>query len=88
MSEVAHSEEKTVKANNIKITYDTFGDPSNPALLLIMGLGSQMILWDEIFCKELASKGYWIIRYDNRDVGLSTKFEEAEVPTQWTYFRK
>ena len=88
MSEVAHGEEKTVKANNINITYDTFGDPSSQALLLIMGLGSQMIFWDEIFCKELASKGYWIIRFDNRDVGLSTKFEDAEVPDPMDLFQK
>ncbi len=88
MLDVAHSEEKTVKANNINITYDTFGDPGSQALLLIMGLGSQMIFWDEIFCKELASKGYWVIRFDNRDVGLSTKFEDAEVPNPMDLFQK
>ncbi len=80
MEKVAHSEETTVKANNIEIVYDTFGESSAPPLLLIMGLSSQMIFWDEAFCQELARRGYWVIRFDNRDVGLSTKFDEAGVP--------
>ncbi len=80
MVKVAHSEETTVKANNIEIVYDTFGDSSASPLLLIMGLSSQMIFWDEAFCQELATRGYWVIRFDNRDVGLSTKFDEAGVP--------
>ncbi|MHA2304452.1 MAG: alpha/beta fold hydrolase [Candidatus Hodarchaeales archaeon] len=90
MVEVRQSEEKAVKANNIDIVFDTFSikSTSSPALLLIMGLGSQMILWDEIFCKELASKGYYIIRYDNRDTGLSTKFDDAEVPNPMELFQK
>ncbi len=69
-----------VKANGIQIEYDTFGDSSSPPLLLIMGLAAQMILWDEEFCKQLAAKGHYVIRFDNRDVGLSTKFEEAGIP--------
>ncbi|MFW9854287.1 MAG: alpha/beta fold hydrolase [Candidatus Thorarchaeota archaeon] len=62
------------------MTYDTFGNPSNPALLLIGGLGMQMIGWSEDFCKGIAAKGFWVIRFDNRDVGLSTKFDEAGIP--------
>jgi pimeloyl-ACP methyl ester carboxylesterase len=69
-----------VTANGIQIEYDTFGDSSLPPLLLIMGLGMQMIAWDEDFCKKLVEKGLYVIRFDNRDVGLSTKFEEAGVP--------
>lgn len=69
-----------VTANGIQIEYDTFGDKSSPPLLLIMGLGAQMIHWDEEFCKQLADKGLYVIRFDNRDVGLSTKFEEAGIP--------
>jgi pimeloyl-ACP methyl ester carboxylesterase len=69
-----------VEANNIRIEYDTFGDDNNPPLLLIMGLAAQMIVWDEEFCQMLADKGLFVIRFDNRDVGLSTKFEEAGVP--------
>ncbi|MFX1334308.1 MAG: alpha/beta fold hydrolase [Promethearchaeota archaeon] len=80
MVKIIHSEEATVIANKIEIVYDTFGDPKNPPMLLIMGLSTQMIQWDEAFCHELAKKGFWVIRYDNRDVGLSTKFDEAGIP--------
>ncbi len=69
-----------VTANGIQIEYDTFGDSSAPPLLLIMGLGAQMILWDEEFCEQLAAKGHYVIRFDNRDIGLSTKIDEAGVP--------
>ncbi|MFX1500022.1 MAG: alpha/beta fold hydrolase [Promethearchaeota archaeon] len=68
------------KVNNIELEYDTFGDPSSRPLLLIMGLGAQMIGWDEEFCKKLLEQDFFVIRFDNRDVGLSTKFEEAGVP--------
>ena len=67
-------------ANGIQIEYDTFGDKQSPALLLIMGGGSQMIHWEAEFCELLAGKGFYVIRFDNRDVGLSTKFEEAGIP--------
>lgn len=67
-------------ANNIEIEYDTFGDPSSNPLLLIRGVGSQMISWEEEFCELLVNQGFFVIRFDNRDVGLSTKFEEAGVP--------
>ena len=67
------------KANNIEIEYDTFGDPSSKALLLVSGLSSQMINWEEEFCAKFVDKGFYVIRFDNRDVGLSTKFEEAGV---------
>lgn len=69
-----------VLANGIQIEYETFGEPSSPALLLIAGIGGQMIGWDEELCKEWARKGLYVIRFDNRDVGLSTKMEEAGVP--------
>jgi pimeloyl-ACP methyl ester carboxylesterase len=65
------------KANGIEIEYETFGQPSDPALLLVMGLGAQLLSWDERFCQQLAAQGFYVIRYDNRDVGLSTKFENA-----------
>jgi pimeloyl-ACP methyl ester carboxylesterase len=68
------------KANNIEIEYDTFGDPSSKPLLLIMGLGAQMIRWEEEFCEKLVEHGFYVIRFDNRDVGLSTKFDEAGEP--------
>jgi len=67
-----------LKANGIRIEYDTFGDSSSPPLLLIMGLSGQMILWAGEFCARLAESGLYVIRFDNRDVGLSSKIEEAE----------
>jgi len=70
----------SAQANGIQIEYETFGDPSSRALLLIMGLGGQMIFWDEEVCEQLAERGHHVIRFDNRDVGLSTRFEEEGVP--------
>ena len=69
-----------VTANGIQIEYDTFGDSSFPALLLIAGNGAQMILWDVEFCELLAKTGLFVIRFDNRDSGLSTKFDGAGIP--------
>ncbi len=67
-------------ANGIELEYDTFGDPACPALLLIMGLGSQLISWDPRFCGMLAERGYYVIRFDNRDIGLSTQFDHLPAP--------
>lgn len=58
---------------NIELEYDHFGDPKNPALLLIMGFTAQMVAWEETFCTQLADRGHFVIRFDNRDCGLSTK---------------
>src|SRR5213594_1455295 len=58
--------------NGMEIEYDTFGDPSGAPLVLINGLGAQMVGWDEDFCRLLASRGFRVIRFDNRDCGLST----------------
>ena len=60
-------------ANGIEIAYETMGDPTDPALLLVMGLGAQLISWDDEWCQSLVDRGFFVIRYDNRDVGLSTK---------------
>ena len=59
--------------SGIEIAYETFGDPGEPALLLVMGLGMQMLGWDEELCELLVARGFHVIRFDNRDVGLSTK---------------
>lgn len=64
-----------IKANGLDIFYDEFGDPNAPALLLIMGLGTQMVAWPESFCRDLAGQGFRVIRFDNRDIGLSQKME-------------
>src|SRR2546425_4027074 len=66
--------------NGIDIEYDVFSDRGDRPLLLIMGLGAQMILWDEEFCELLAARDHRVIRFDNRDVGLSTKFDQHGMP--------
>ena len=65
--------------NGIELAYETIGDPSTTPLLLVMGLGMQLIHWDHEFCEALAERGFHVIRFDNRDVGLSTKIH-APVP--------
>ena len=67
-------------ANGIEIEYETFGSPDDPPLLLIMGLGAQLTFWPDDFCSGLAERGFYVIRYDNRDVGLSTYFDDAGQP--------
>ncbi len=69
-----------LQANGLDIHYDEFGDPSGRPLLLVMGLGAQMILWDEDFCELLGERGHRVIRFDNRDVGLSQKLDHLGVP--------
>lgn len=68
------------QANGIEIEYETFGEPTNPAVLLIMGLAAQLTRWPMPLVEDLVARGYFVIRYDNRDVGLSTKFDDAPVP--------
>jgi pimeloyl-ACP methyl ester carboxylesterase len=65
----------TAHVNGIDMEYVTTGDPADPPLLLVMGLGGQLIAWPEAFVEQLAARGFYVIRFDNRDVGLSTKFE-------------
>src|SRR5262245_27409678 len=69
-----------ITANGITIEYDTFGTRSAPPILLIMGLGAQMILWDEEFCAQLAERGHFVVRFDNRDVGMFTKLDALGMP--------
>jgi pimeloyl-ACP methyl ester carboxylesterase len=68
-------------ANGIRLCYETFGDPGDPPMVLIMGLAAQMILWDDEFCAQLAARGFHVIRFDNRDIGLSTRFDGARTPS-------
>ena len=63
----------------IELEYDTFGDKKNPALVLIMGFSAQMVAWDEGFAQMLADRGFFVVRFDNRDVGLSTKLDGVKV---------
>ncbi|MGJ4895038.1 alpha/beta fold hydrolase [Bradyrhizobium oligotrophicum] len=73
MTATAHQPPQTVRANGIDICYEIFGDPAAPPLMLIMGLGGQMIIWYDEFCEQLASRGFRVIRFDNRDIGQSSK---------------
>lgn len=69
-----------IACNGIQIHYETFGLESDPPIFLIMGLGVQMILWHDAFCAMLAAKGFRVIRFDNRDVGLSTHLHHLGSP--------
>jgi pimeloyl-ACP methyl ester carboxylesterase len=66
-----------VAANGINLCYDEVGDAKAPVIVLIMGLGTQMIAWPDAFCLALAQRGFHVVRFDNRDIGLSTKIENA-----------
>lgn len=68
------------KSGDLDIYYEEMGDPANPAVLLIMGLGAQLLLWRNGFCKKLLDKGYRVVRFDNRDVGLSSKLDGLRAP--------
>ena len=75
-----HTPARSARANGIDLTFDTFGNATDPPLLLIMGLGTQMIGWDDAFCAQLAAHGRHVVRFDNRDIGQSTKFTQLGVP--------
>jgi pimeloyl-ACP methyl ester carboxylesterase len=72
--------EQFAPANGIELCYEELGDPAGEPLVLIMGLATQMIHWDEDFCALLGERGYRVIRFDNRDIGRSTKIDSAGVP--------
>lgn len=67
-------------ANGLQIEYETLGDPADPALLLIEGLGGQLIGWPDPFCRALVASGFHVVRFDNRDSGLSSKVEDGPQP--------
>ena len=69
-----------INANGISLHYESLGNDNDPPLLLIMGLAVQMILWPDAFCRMLVDKGFRVIRFDNRDVGLSTHLDHLGVP--------
>jgi pimeloyl-ACP methyl ester carboxylesterase len=72
--------EQFADLGEISLCYETFGDPSDPTILLIMGLATQMIAWRDEFCRELADAGFHVVRFDNRDCGRSTHLD-AKPPT-------
>lgn len=69
-----------VPTTGTEICYETLGSSSDPPILLIMGLGTQMIAWPDDFCRDLASRGNFVVRFDNRDVGRSTHFNDLATP--------
>src|SRR5437879_2868113 len=71
--------EQFAELGPVTLCYETFGDQDDPALLLIMGLGTQMIAWREDFCRMLVDQGFFVIRFDNRDVGRSTSMKGRPV---------
>jgi len=72
--------EQLADVGDVTLCYETFGDPADAPLLLIMGLATQMIAWDDDFCRELAGRGFFVIRFDNRDIGRSSHID-GPVPT-------
>lgn len=70
----------TASANGIQIEYDEFGDAGAPAIVMIMGFAAQLVVWPESLCQSLAERGFRVIRFDNRDVGLSTHLDGVKAP--------
>jgi pimeloyl-ACP methyl ester carboxylesterase len=73
VTDVAYQPPQLARSNGIEICYDIFGSPDAEPIFLIMGLSAQMVLWDDEFCQQLAQRGFRVIRFDNRDIGQSTK---------------
>ena len=73
-----HNGERMIEANGIEICIDSFGDPTDPAILLVMGAGGSMLLWEDGFCNQLADGGRFVMRYDNRDTGKTTSVPLGE----------
>jgi pimeloyl-ACP methyl ester carboxylesterase len=80
--------EQFATVGDVELCYETFGSPEDPALLLVMGLGTQMLGWHEDFCRELVSRGFFVIRYDNRDCGRSTHFDGVPPPSVGEILRR
>jgi pimeloyl-ACP methyl ester carboxylesterase len=73
--------------SRLNIAYERFGDPDRPPVLLLMGLGTQMLGWPDGFCQAVAERGVHVIRFDNRDIGLSTHLTNAPAPDIAAIFR-
>ena len=73
--------EQFCKVGDVELCYETFGDPSGEPMLLVMGLGTQMIAWRDEFCAMLVERGFFVIRFDNRDIGRSTHLDGHRPPT-------
>ena len=75
----------TIRANGIDLFYEDFGDPGHPLVLLIMGLGAQLIFWPDAMVEGLVARGFRVVRYDNRDVGRSTHLTHLRTPSRLRY---
>jgi pimeloyl-ACP methyl ester carboxylesterase len=83
----AHQPPAIARANGIDLCYEIFGDPAAEPLILIMGLGAQMIQWDDDFCRQLAARGFRVIRFDNRDIGKSSHLTGGKRLTAMEIFK-
>jgi pimeloyl-ACP methyl ester carboxylesterase len=77
---------RTAAVGDLEIAYETFGDPSDPPALLVMGLGTQMLAWPDELCEDIAATGRYVVRFDNRDVGLSTHLDHLPTPNPMRVF--
>lgn len=77
------SDERLAEANGVQLAYQEIGEPDGEPLLLIMGLATQMLAWEEEFCAMLAERGFRVVRFDNRDIGHSTILREAGMPSRF-----
>ena len=72
--------EQFARVGDIELCYETFGDPADPPMLMVMGLGAQMVAWPEDLIRELVERGFFVVRYDNRDAGRSTWLRDVPPP--------
>ena len=82
MPTTTSSGEQLADIGEIQLCYETFGNDRDRPLLLVMGLATQMIWWEDDFCRQLADRGFWVTRFDNRDIGRSTVLSDKPVPTR------
>jgi pimeloyl-ACP methyl ester carboxylesterase len=80
--------EAMARVGDLELCYEQFGDPGAPPMLLVMGLGTQLVGWPDGFCAALADRGFRVIRYDNRDIGRSTHLRDVKPPTTWQLLRR
>lgn len=72
---------KFIESNGISVAYETFGDPQSPALVLVAGLNWQLVRWSVAFCDLLVERGFFVIRFDNRDIGLTDRIDDMRAPS-------
>jgi pimeloyl-ACP methyl ester carboxylesterase len=72
--------EQKIHVGDLEIAYETFGERGDPPVLMVMGLGTQMIAWPDELCEDIAGRGHFVVRFDNRDVGASTHLDGVRVP--------